>query len=196
MSFNHFDPIPDNLFCVMFVDTSYGGGGDEEIESLLEKNRIEDEFSIWTEDVDIYPGASLPAFLFEVSLVGPAVAIALTTAFFQGKNIKENFAAWVGIANGLKRFFGKEVHLNRSAAGALALQELLKNFNGKPEIVRLVKYSTFDTRFERFEDATEHQVSLRLEYHACTNHIFDFDVDGRNFVVVVDGSDVGLKELN
>jgi hypothetical protein len=188
-------PIPDHLFCVLFVDTTYGGDGDEDENNRQEKARIEKEFSVQLEDVDIHPGASLPAFMLTVNFVVPVIAVAITTAFFKGKNIKENLDAWSDIARGLKRFLRGPVYLNRTSATALAIEELRQYIGDQSKIICLTRYSTFDNRFQQLEDATEQEESQRLEVHSCITHVFDFEVDGRKFLAVVEGTDAGVKEL-
>lgn len=194
MDFDWRDPVPDHLVCIFFLDTTYPISGDDEGVSEALKRIIQEEVDSEIEGVDIWPGASLPAWLFQLDLTSLMISAGAVTLFFKGKAINESIDAWVELARKLKKVLTRECHLNRTAAAALAIDEVLK-FSGPipPRELVLKKYKVADNRFESFHDATETDENVRVEYQGTAIHVFEFLVDQREYLVVVDGRDVAVR---
>ncbi|WP_299830008.1 hypothetical protein [uncultured Roseobacter sp.] len=192
-SFDYRDPVPDDLVCVFFEDTAYWHNSDIEEASLRLRKAIEAEFAVEVAEVDIGPGFSVPAWLLEIDVKSLVAGGAVVTVFFQGKNILQNIEAWLMISAKLKSFLHRKAKLNRTAAAALAINEILRVRDKPTSNVTLVEYSTFDSRYDSFVDARPASEGPRIEYQAFQIHVFEFDVDGESFTAVVDGRDVGLK---
>lgn len=194
-SFNWIDSIPDSSVCIMFWDTTYPEEQEDKDASSNLKKSIEKELRTSLEDVDIYPGASGPAWLLETIVSGMPIAIAISF-FFSGKLVNDNLNAWRNLASTLKGLLGRKACLSRSAAAILALDAVLEHHSDtNVREIKLLKYSTADSRFETFEDARETNKSLPIEYAGVIIHVFDIQVDCTQYLVVVDGTEVGLKRV-
>ncbi len=196
-TFDQRGTIPDTSFCIIFWDTTYGRFGDNDTESRALKNKIEAEAEHMLEDVDIYPGASGPGWMIELPVAQIAFLAMAVSVFFQGKNILENLQAWNEMAIKVRRLLlGRKAVLSRSAAGALALDEVVA-IHADPNLskVTLAQYKTADSRFEKYDDASQRESSWQLEYHGTMIHVFEFDLDNNKYLAVVEGTDVGVQRI-
>lgn len=195
-SFEYFESIPDHSICIIYFDSTYPWLGDDEAGSLSLKGKIEQEIDSNLEEVDIYPGASGPGWLLENLVIGLPIAAAITL-FFSGKSIVENLEAWSELVRSIRKNLGRKACLNRSAAAALAIDEVLA-INGDKLVksFRLEKYSVADSRFESFEDARPVDENVTLELSGVTTHVFDFNLDGVKYLVVVEGTEVGVRKIS
>lgn len=187
-------PVPDTCIGVLFVDTTYDSGDDDNGSSTTLREEIQAELKAEIDEVDIHPGASLPAWLFQVdwsTLALTAVAIAL---FFKGKAIDENLEAWMSLARKVQSVLNRPCYLTRTAAASLAVDGIVKHIAPvRPSRIVLRSYRRADSRFESFHDATESPDGAVMEYQSTLIHVFEFDVDGVEYLVIVQGSDVALK---
>jgi hypothetical protein len=194
-TFDHRDPVPDSIVCIFFVDTAYGFEEDEAVLSNQLKAELEIELGVELEEVDIGPGAALPAWLFTLDLGAVAVSGAIIALFFQGRRIEENIEAWSNLACRIRGLLNREVALNRSAAAILAVDEVVQVSGANKPSVRLIDYRWLDSRFERFEDDTGSIDPARMEYHGYIVHVFELDIDGERYLAVVEGKDVAVKKV-
>jgi hypothetical protein len=194
IDFDYRDAVPDHSICIFFLDTTYPINGDDTEVSESLKRIIQDELQCEIEEVDIWPGASLPAWLFQLDLTSLAISAGAMVLFFKGTAINENLDAWVELAQKIKIALTRKCYLNRSAAAALAIDEVLKLVGpSRPKRIILSKYKKADNRFENFHDATETDENVRIEYQGTVIHVFEFHVDEKEYLVVVDGRDVAVR---
>lgn len=193
-SFDHRDPVPDDLVCIFFEDTSYPLNGDSEFASSRLATVIQSETGLELDEVDIAPGYSLPAWLAEIDPNSVITGGLLIGAFFQGKNILKNLDAWAQLASRLKALIFRKVFLNRTAAASLALDELLAQLDFDPQSeVSLISYTAYDRRYQWNEGQISNEANVRVEYQAFVIHAFEFKVDEGVYLVVVDGKDVAVR---
>ena len=196
VSFEPLSSIPDECVCIAFVDTTYPNFGDSEIESCSLKSKLEAELSVELEEVDIYPGASGPGWLLEVNLSDLTLAAGFFVLFFKGENVSKSLEAWISIASKIRFFLGRPACLSRSAAASLAIDEVLAVRGAETAVqIRLVRYSSADSRFQTWTDATERQIGPALEPLSVIIHVFELEVDGDRYLAVVDRTDVGVMPI-
>ena len=167
----------------------------QESASSLFRQKIEKEFHRSFVDVDIFPGASLPAFLTVLSEYAPYI-LALSV-FFSGKAIKGNFDAWVEMASGLKRFLSYQPVVSRNGAAIIAVSAIFDDLGGMPKNIRLFHYGYFDKRYEN--TAVEDSLNTvedppAMEFLSAVDHAFDIEADGILFRVLVSGATARITD--
>lgn len=177
---------------VIVIDETYGGD-EETLEADCERYRrqLEQEFEAVFQEVNVGPGADIPAFLTElINARVPLWSAALVT-FFAGTRIKENLDAWTEMAYALRRFFARPIILARHGAAVLALEAVLDELGGMPKVIRLVRYRAghlagdgSPAQAELGGGIEENPPTLNLGYLV---HLFEIEVDGVLFRVSVDG---------
>ena len=153
---------------------------------------ISKEFSTDFEEVDIGPGASIPAFLTLLAessilkVVGAAFGI-----FLMGKPINDNLEAWSKLAQKIKRFSTRNVCLNRNGAAVVAVDAAIKYIGELPRSVKLLGYSAtpydasdYLVNMEVLEDISK---SIDNLYIGTTVHIFDLEIDHMKLRVLING---------
>lgn len=195
IDFDLLQPVPDVCIGVIFVDTTYDSGEDESGASRYLKKEIQSELRAEVEDVDIHPGASLPGWLYQYDLSALALTAGAIALFFRGKAVSENLEAWMGLAGKLRTILNRPCHLTRTAAAALAVDEIVKHVAPvRPKVLVLRSYKRADSRFESFHDATESLDGAVMEYQSTLIHVFEFEVDGIEYLAIVHGSDVAVRQ--
>lgn len=177
---------------VIVIDETYGGDEETwEADSEKYRQQLEQEFEAVFQEVNVGPGADIPAFLTElIDAKVPLWSAALVT-FFAGKRIKENLDAWSEMARTLRRFFARPIILARHGAAVLALEAVLDELGGMPRVIRLVRYRAGHPA-EDFSPAQadlgdgieENPPTLNLGYVV---HLFEIEADGVLFRVSVEG---------
>lgn len=193
-SFPYQDPVPDEIVCIFFEDTSYPINGDSVEASEALARIISQETGLELEKVDIAPGFSFPAFLAEIDISSLVSGGVVATVLFGGKNLRESLSGWLELAKSLRRLASRKVYLSRTAAASLALEELMKHVQYQPSTeIRCQRYDAYDRRFSWREGQISNETNVRIEYLGFVIHAFEFLVDGRKYLVVVDGKDVAVR---
>lgn len=195
IQFDLHQPIPDTCIGVLFVDTTYDSGEDYSSASEDLKKEIQADLKAEIEEVDIHPGASLPAWLFQYDLSTLALTAGAIALFFKGKAVDENLEAWMSLAGKVRAILNRPCHMTRTAAASLAVNEIVKYVApARPRVLVLRSYKRADSRFESFHDATESLDGAVMEYQSTVVHVFEFDVDGSEYLVIVEGRDVAVSQ--
>jgi len=195
------EPPCDIFVCVL--DETYDKQHlSEEIENREREefiNSISFEFKSEFIEVDIGPGASLPAFLtiisehYILSILGATFGL-----FLSGKPILENLDAWSKLAKRVKKYFTREVYLNRNGASVIAIDALLNHLDILPEKVTLIGYSSAPMGESSFLiDLTildEIKTSVDTQFIGAVTHIFDIEVNDNTFRVAVDGRNTQILD--
>ena len=191
-----------NEIVICLIQETYDteAGRDESSEYERYKAELELEFGVEFEEVDVHPGASLPAFLTTISEQVVPLLPWLMAIFMSAKPVKENLETWVELAGTIKRFFGREVILSRNGAAVLAVDAIFEELGDIPKKLQLLNYGLFDSRFpEQSEDGDSNNPvceAPRTDYLSVTGHRFRILADGVQFEVVVQGKDVKLSRLS
>ncbi len=156
---------------------------------------ISNEFRSDFVEVNIGPGADLPAFLtllsehYLVSVIGTVLAV-----FLSGKPIVDNLEAWPKLAAKIKKFFTRNVYLNRNGAAVIAIDAIFEHMHGIPKSIKLLGYRSApyadSALLSNLTLLAEISNSVETLYIGATNHIFDIEADGVPFRVSVDGKNV------
>lgn len=185
---------PGNVFIIV-IDETYGGDESTyEEESAQYHTGLEQEFGQPFTEVNVGPGADIPAFLTSLTSVNiPAWSVALG-ALFVGKRLKENLEAWIEMARATRRFFRRPVILGRHGAAIMAIEAIFDTMGGMPKSVQLLGYRTAHV-MERGEGwgpfpANKIDDSPPVINLGLVVHVFDVEADGQRFRVTVDGKDV------
>lgn len=157
-------------------------------------SRIKSEFDIDFDEVNIGPGADLPAFVTVISENVVPLIPWLMAVFFSGKPIVDNVDAWRAILSKIKPFFHRTVVLNRNGAAVLAMNAVFEDMGGIPKKVVLHGYKP-DYKFDEAQlvvptDIKDPIPTINL---GTVKHVFHIEADGVLFVVAVDGSKVIAK---
>lgn len=167
-----------------------------EAASRIFLNRIKSEFDTDFEEVNIGPGADLPAFVTVItSNVVPLIPW-LMAVFFSGKPIIDNIDAWRTIFRKIRPFFRRTVVLNRNGAAVLAMEAVFEDMGGIPKKVILHGYRP-DYRHDDAELVApcvieDPMPTLNL---SVVKHVFHIEADGISFVVAVDGTKVTARRV-
>ncbi|WP_417475479.1 hypothetical protein [Leisingera sp.] len=103
-------------------------------------DRIEAEFDAEFEEVNIGPGADVPAFVTVIAENVVPLIPWLMAVFFSGKPIVENIEAWRTILGKIRPFFSRTIVLNRNGAAVLAMDAVFEDMGGIPKEVVLRGY--------------------------------------------------------
>jgi hypothetical protein len=201
----------DGEILIFVVDESYGYEGnyvdtsqyDDEfgfVTAASKKYResIEAEFNVEFEEVNIGPGADIPAFATVVSSHIVPLIPWLLAVFFSGKPIIENFAAWRTVFNKLKPYFSRTIVLNRHGAAVIAVEAVFEDMGGLVKTLRLVSYRTgYRVSDEEYLAEAQKQIddappTLNL---SMLTHIFEIEADGVRFMVAIDGRKPTVRRL-
>ncbi|MGL4234679.1 hypothetical protein [Tabrizicola sp.] len=179
---------------ILVVDETYGG--DEETwdeDSKRYHAALEKEFEVPFTEANVGPGADIPAFLTIIATTAVPIWSLLIAAFFLGKPINDNLAAWADIGRKIRSFFGKPVLLARHGAAVIAVEAVFSEMEGMPKSIRLVSYRPAHigdpedpARYDRSTEISENAPTLNLGH---VRHIFEIEADGQLFRVSVDGKD-------
>ena len=158
-------------------------------------DRIKTEFDADFEEVNVGPGADLPAFVTVIaSNVVPLIPW-LMAIFFSGKPIVENIDAWRTLLSKIRPFFRRTVVLNRNGAAVLAMDAVFQDMGGIPKKVVLHGYKPghrYDTELVTPTGIDDPMPTLNLSQ---LKHVFHIEADGVSFVVEVDGTKVTAKRI-
>lgn len=190
--------IPTSL-PVYIQDASYTAQEDQsdwEERSIALKASLEKEFGCAFQDADIWPGASLPAFV--VQLAGeawPYLAMALYV-FFKGKDIEENLDAWPKLYERINPFRKYKPYFNREGSAVLALKAIREALGHEPSSIRLVGYRATQVGEPPLDwDAVTGIDDGPTElYVGWVAHLFRIEADGRLFNVAVEQNEVFIVE--
>lgn len=149
---------------------------------------LEKEFGLPIQDADIWPGASLPAFLMHVPIdAWPYLGMALY-AFFKGKDVEDNLDAWPKLFDRLNPFRKHRAYFKRDGAAVLVIHEITKALGSEPRSIRLIGYvlhtdvtggpPDLNAISEISDDPEEH-------YVGWVEHLFVVEADGRQFKAIV-----------
>jgi len=158
--------------------------------------RIRAEFTAEFEEVNIGPGADLPAFVTVIaSNIVPLIPW-LMAIFFSGKPIVDNIEAWRTILAKIRPFFSRTVLLNRNGAAVLAMDAVFEDMGGIPKKVVLHGYKP-DFRYNDADLVAPQEIegpmpTLNL---SMVKHVFQIEADGISYVVAVDGTKVTAKRI-
>ncbi len=94
---------------------------DEEDKSDEFKAELEAEYELSTKYADIWPGASFPAFLMELSVAAWPYLAMVIYVFFKGKEIKDNLDAWTELLEKITPFRKHRPYFKREGAAVLAV---------------------------------------------------------------------------
>ena len=184
---------PNEIF-VIVDDETYPPRDEENWEQESEEFRIslEKRFGVGFQEVNIGPGADIPAFLTIIATTEIPLWSALIAAFFFGRSINENLEAWRDIASKLRNFFTNKTTLARHGAGVVAIEAVFDEMDGLPKTIKLLSYRAGFIRDS--DDLTSVSPSTKIAENVPTlnlgyvRHIFEIEADGQKFRVSVDGS--------
>ncbi|TCQ07678.1 hypothetical protein C8J34_104139 [Rhizobium sp. PP-F2F-G36] len=153
-------------------------------------NELKTEFDQEFEDVNVGPGADIPAFVTVITNnIFPLIPW-LMALFFSGKPIVENVEAWRKIFGYMKRYFTRDVLLNRQGAAVLAVEAVFTEMDGIPKSIRMLSYRS-DYRYDEGipPASCDGQIdkappTLNL---SMVRHVFEIEADGVKFLTIVDG---------
>lgn len=185
---------------VLVIDETYDLNEQTwEEESEDYRRALESEFETDFEEVNVGPGADIPAFLTIVATTDVPLWSLLLGALFLGKPINDNLEAWVEICRKIKSFFDRPVIFARHGAGVLAIGTVFEEMGGMPKTLRLMSYRTgligeeeSLAKIARGNEIFECPETLSLGY---LTHIFEIEADGIAFRVRVDGKDCEVLRL-
>lgn len=181
----------DQLF-VIVIDETYGGNEDTwEADSERYRRELEQEFEVGFQEVNVGPGADIPAFLTDLINARVPLSAAALVAFFAGKKIKENLEAWTEMARAVRRFFARPIVLGRHGAAILAVEAVLGEMSDMPKVIKLVRYRAGHlgehgslAQADLGDRIEENPPTLNLGYVV---HLFQIEADGVLFRVSVNG---------
>lgn len=167
-----------------------------EAASRIFLHRIKSEFDADFEEVNIGPGADLPAFVTVIaSNVVPLIPW-LMAVFFSGKPILDNIEAWRTILRKIKPFFRRTVVLNRNGAAVLAMEAVFEDMDGIPKKVLLHGYKPGSIADDaELVAPTGIEDPLPTQHLSMVKHVFHIEADEIAFVVAVDGAKVTARRV-
>ena len=166
-----------------------------EAASRIFLKQIEGEFQSDFEEVNVGPGADLPAFVTAItSNIIPLIPW-LMAVFFSGKPIVDNMAAWRTIYEKIRPYFSRITLLNRNGAAVLVMEAVFEDMDGLPKSVVLRGYKSEFRNGENDEISPPQAIegappTLNL---SMDKHVFDIKADGVEFIVIVDGTKVEIR---
>jgi hypothetical protein len=191
---------PQEIFIIV-DDETYPPQDEEHWEKESEAFRValEKRFGARFQEVNIGPGADIPAFLTVVATTEVPLWSTLIAAFFFGKSINENLEAWRDIASKIRSLFTTRTTLNRNGAGVLAVEAVFEEMQGIPRTLKQLSYRTglvLDSDdFEEMPEAREIEQSPPTINLGLVRHIFEIEADGQKFRVSVDRAKTRILRL-
>lgn len=177
------------IFIIIF-DETYDHYDDWEGESEKYRLGLEEEFGHSFEEVNVGPGADVPAFLATLLTIEVPLWTALLTLFFLGKPINENIEAWRNIGRKIRKFFKRPVVLSRHGAAVIAVEAVLDEIGGTPKSIQLLSYRIEDIRDKpslvKLKQSNKIEPCPETEYLSCVLHVFEIEADGQNYRVGID----------
>jgi len=167
-----------------------------EAASKMFLSRVQSEFDVDFKEVNIGPGADLPAFVTGItSNVVPLIPW-LMAVFFTGKPIVDNIEAWRTILSKIRPFFRRTVVLNRNGAAVLAMDAVFEDMGGIPKQVILHGYKP-DYRHDAAELVAPMEIEdpMSTQNLSMVKHVFHIEADGVAFIVAIDGTKVTAKRF-
>jgi hypothetical protein len=188
---------------IAIVDETYGisEGDDWELNRERFRSKLQDEFGLRFEDGNIGPGADLPAFLTLVTTdIGVPVWTLALSLFFAGKPILDNVEAWPQLAKKLMNFLSRRAFFNRQGSAVVAVDAICRELESPPESLKLLSYQVEHiseqndiSAFDRSDQIADPVPTLYLGF---IRHIFEIDVDGLHFRVIVEGSETTVLRIS
>ena len=164
--------------------------------SAVFRTRIEAEFGSSFEQVNVGPGADMPAFVTAITSNIVPLLPWLLAVFFSGKPIIDNLGAWQTIYGRMRPYFSRTTITNRNGAAVLAMAAVFEDMGGIPKSVTLRGYTS---GYRHDEDCVaappaieEPPPTLGL---SLVNHVFHIEADGVAFLVTVDGEKASAKRI-
>jgi hypothetical protein len=194
------DSERDGELVIIVLDETYGG--DEttyERDSAKHRLRLEDQFKVQFEEVNVGPGFDIPAFLTILTTASVPLWATLLGAFFLGKPINENLGAWREIGTKIRTFFSRPVILARHGAAVIAIEKVFDEMGGLPKSLRLLSYGA--THIGEDSKSSKSKKSVHIDPTPETinlgviRHIFEIEADGTRFRVWVDGMSAKLVQI-
>jgi hypothetical protein len=186
---------------VIVIDETYGG--DEatyEEDSEQYRQNLIHEFGKDFEEVNVGPGADIPAFLTDLANTSIPLWSAVLGAFFLGKPIKDNLDAWLQMRDALRRFFSRPVVLARHGAAVLAINAIVDEIGDMPRLVRLLSYRVGHIsegdgwkQIDAEKVIQENPPTLNLGYLI---HVFEIEADDSLFRIAVDGKKAEVVRID
>ena len=189
----------DKLFIIV-VDETYGGNESTyTIDSEQYQKDLQREFQANFQVVNVGPGADLPGFLTDLAKADFPLWPAVVATFFLGKQVKENFDAWIEMGRTVQRFFARPIIVARHGAAVLAIAALFDEVGGTPKSLRLVRYRAGHisergslARADLGSGIEENPPTLNLGYVV---HFFEIESDGQLFRIAVDGKQTEVVKI-
>ncbi len=201
----------DDEILIFIIDESYGHESEYVDISQYEdesgyvtaasnkyKEVIEAEFNVDFEEVNIGPGADIPAFVTVISDHIVPLIPWIMAVFFSGKPIVENVKVWRTVFGKLKSYFSRPVEFNRHGAAVIAVEAVFNEMGGLVKTLRLVSYRTGyrhedeEPSIQSDKQIEDAQPTLSL---SMVKHIFEIEADGVSFHVAVDGNKAIIRRL-
>jgi hypothetical protein len=157
------------------------------------------EFGHEFEDVNIGPGADLPAFATHISENAIPLLPWILAVLFSGKPLRDNIDAWMDLASRIKRYFSRPVLLNRNGAAALAVDATITEIGRVPRSIRLIGYHC--GHVAEPDHLGQHENIFRIDgtapsLNASTlRHVFWIEADGATFRVTVEGTKAQIARV-
>ncbi|MDE2675323.1 MAG: hypothetical protein OXH65_09475 [Paracoccaceae bacterium] len=167
------------------------------VASKVFQKRIESKFNTKFKEVNVDPGAELPAFVTALTSSNIPLITGLLVVFFSGKPILVNLDAWSNIFEKIRPYFNRKTMLNRNGATTLAVKTVIEDMGGILKKIVLWVYRPL-YRSEEVGDISPPQSiedtppTLDL---SMVNHVFQIEVDGILFLVTVNGAKVVANRL-
>lgn len=191
----------DDRILITIQDETYGDAeSDADWEDVREVFRLalEAEHGLPFEDADIGPGASLPAFATLLDPVTGAVAAGIAV-LVAGKPIRDGLDAYLDLAGRLRKFFTRQVFLNRNGASVLALAAVAKETGQLVGAIQLIGYQPQHVLdpddLSLLDPLTKIDAAPGTIYLGALRHIFEFDIDGVRVRASVEGKTVKTLRL-
>ena len=188
------------LFLIV-IDETYGIDEETwEAESERYRQGLEREFGSNFREVNVGPGADIPAFLTDLMTANVPAWTVLLGGFFAGKAIKENREAWGGMIRAIRRFSARPVVLGRHGAAVLAVEAVMDEIGGLPKIIRLKSYRA--GHFGEYGSLAEADPGEGIAQNPPTLnlgqviHLFEIEADGMRFRVSVKGRETEVLRAN
>ena len=178
---------------IYIIDETYEKYDDEQYSLASENYRkqLEIDFDAEFCEVNIGPGADVPAFLTLLSTVSVPAWTVIFTLFFAGKKINENIEAWTQLAAKIHGFFRRPVALGRHAAAIVALQSIFDELDGLPKSIKLDGYVAEhigeDSPPSSYKDLQTIDPSPPTLNVSSIRHVFKVQADGIDFLVKIYG---------
>ncbi|KZK76158.1 hypothetical protein PsAD46_05415 [Pseudovibrio sp. Ad46] len=186
---------PDDQLFICFLDVTYGTAEDEEQEAQAYKQQLIEQYDLeGLVEVDIFPGASLPAWLVTIGL---GIQIIVT-----GADLIEAPATYIEFAAKVKRYVtnGTKIVVSKNGAMMLALDAVNSHLTYNPISLSVIAYDYVDNRLDQVDYTMKIngvQDAPYMEWLSAVDHIFDVRADDRAFrVVIKDGKVVYLEEVD